>query len=877
MKTRFIYQNAAAFFIIAALVIAPLQPAFGEEVVEESVSEETPASDSTETPREDDTTEESSSSGTSDSFDAITHETNNDILDTETNTDETVADETEDTTIEDTSLITEEAESVAEDSSTPTSSPDGDPQPEIASTTSSGETIDGTGTTSPLEEFQSTTTNSLATTSIESTTDPATTSDIDTEASGTPEIVTGSAIALANILNLVNTNFVNSEGVIVFDNFFETLFGDFDLRAIYDSLAGFGCSLVACDHDGVTTNIVNDASIQNALLIEALTGRNTIEGGATSSISTGNAYAGLNLINVANTNVIDSNYLLVTMNAFQDVHGDIVFPSLSSFFNSIAGGTSVDALNIVNDASVVNNVNVSAQSGDNTMNGNDQSLTTTGNSNASTNVFNQLNTSLSGGQSVSILFRVHGEWAGEIFGAPPNLGWMEDGQGGIYLFDTSAGSGVSSDSLTVNATNTALIQNDIQVVALTGENAISGAETALISTGNAYAGANIVNVANATVVGRNWILAVINILGDFTGNIAFGRPDLWVGAQVDVPEKVSNDSLLTYKFTVINNGDAPASNVRLKDDYDERYLNIVDASVPYTQEGGDVIWNIGSLSPGMATEITYTARVQGASYGTDITNLISVLERETDNNARDNADTITVTTAHKSQNGEGIRISLSKNPDKAKEETIEAGVIQVERLTASTTLLDDIKEVNQKLVVTNTSDKTIRSVKIHDLLANPGGALITDDVWDLGDVLPYEEITIEYSVTFAPSAERGTYTLRTVVEGSNLREEQIGVNGHIILPEVMFTYLPTLTLPTSTTPLVLGATDTTLEYIEEDASYSILPFVIPTAHAATRIDHGLPMTNIPYRYSTYLFLLAIALSNLYYMVRRTRDGVNDDL
>ncbi len=80
------------------------------------------------------------------------------------------------------------------------------------------------------------------------------------------------------------------------------------------------------------------------------------------------------------------------------------------------------------------------------------------------------------------------------------------------------------------------------------------------------------------------------------------------------------------------------------------------------------------------------------------------------------------------------------------------------------------------------------------------------------------------------------------------------------------------------TPLVLGViqNQTTQGRIVEEPAHSILTLVIPTAYAATRIDHGLPMTNIPYRYSTYLFLLAIALSNLYYMVRRTRDDTTHE-
>src|SRR5690606_5105190 len=101
----------------------------------------------------------------------------------------------------------------------------------------------------------------------------------------------------------------------------------------------------------------NDAYIENNLLIEASSGGNLIEGGGSALIDTGDAYAGLNLINVANTNVVDSSYLLVTLNAFQGVNGDIVFPSLSEFFRSLRdSATSPRTVDIESNGSIENNL-----------------------------------------------------------------------------------------------------------------------------------------------------------------------------------------------------------------------------------------------------------------------------------------------------------------------------------------------------------------------------------------------------------------------------------------------------------------------------------------------------------------------------------------
>lgn len=48
--------------------------------------------------------------------------------------------------------------------------------------------------------------------------------------------------------------------------------------------------------------------------------------------------------------------------------------------------------------------------------------------------------------------------------------------------------------------------------------------------------------------------------------------------------------------------------------------------------------------------------------------------------------------------------------------------------------------------------------------------------------------------------------------------------------------------------------------------------LVPTTYAAVRTDHGLPMTNVPYRYSAYFFILAIIFSHVYRTYKRERDG-----
>lgn len=586
---------------------------------------------------------------------------------------------------------------------------------------------------------------------------------------GSTTIVSGQAVALANVLNLVNTNFVNSDGVVLFSNFFDTVLGAIDFRSYFDTVMDYGCSLISCQGHDVVVNVENDASIDNHISLVAQTGNNIITTATDANIQTGDAYAGVNLINIANTNLVDSNYLLVTLNAFKNVDGDVVFPSLSDFFGTLAqGGTAPEVIDIVNTATVNNNVFVDANSGDNQSTDNQSGLIQTGEAKTSSNVFNQLNSSLVGGQSVSIVFKVHGKWAGEIYGAPDDLGWSVGDDGSIYLFDVGQNS--QNGSLSLFGTSTSQIHNNVSVVALTGENAITDAETAVISTGNAYAGANIINVANANVIGRNWILAVINIFGDFNGNIAFGRPDLWVGGQVDIPKTIQNGSELTYNFTVINNGDSPATSVDFTSKVDGQYLEIIDASQPYVlNENADMQWKIATIPAGGAVEISYRARVRNSDEGRDIISTAVAVQRETDQNVSDNTETLTVTTSQKG-GGNGIRISLQSNSAMKvamDEKQITQVPLEVVRKIPETIMNGTANTVEEKLIVSNTTNETAHNVVLHDILSDPSGNLVRDEVWELGSVLAGEEIEIGYVITFNENAPFGTYTLGTTIQGSN--------------------------------------------------------------------------------------------------------------
>lgn len=682
-----------------------------------------------------------------------------------------------------------------------TTSPSTTTTPEATTTISSS--------TSPEYEYTGTTTPATSTT--------ATGTDATSTTGGGTSITTGNAVALANVLNLVNSNFINSSGVVVFKNFFDVLLDNFDLRDFYNSLLSPLCSLTGCSQKSVETNLTNTASTTNDIHVQAISGGNQIVDSGSSTITTGNAYAGVNLINVANTNVVDSNYLLVSMNAFADVNGDIVFPSLSHFFGSLDSGAPLSSATIANTSDVTNNVSLDADSGGNSASSTGTSTITTGESAAKGNVFNQLNSSLIGGQNISLLFRVQGNWAGQIFNAPDNIGWMEDGKGGLYLFDKTGmgGTHASTSSLSVHATNTASIHNNLNVLALTGTNAISGGSSATISTGKAYAGVNIINVANATIVGRNWIMAILNIFGNFNGNISFGQPDLFVAGQVDTTGKITDGSDLKYKITIINNGDAPSSQVVLRDRYDTAHLDIHDSSAAFTTNAdGGIEWKLPKLAPGQSAAISYSGRVKNAGYSTDITSTLDVTGHETDHNRKDNTDILTVTTEAARSGGRsgGIHLDLASehNSTAAAVASTSAAMLRdifkVERLVATSTIDTKAGKTTEYIKLTNASDATLHDVVFRDLLKDPEGMIISDELWRLGDVQPREEIDISYEINFKPTALPGRYVLESRAETTGGKEIIFPQNGTIMLTAHMSLVPLALSHPAFSTGMVLGAT-----------------------------------------------------------------------
>ncbi|OGF69726.1 hypothetical protein A3H65_02260 [Candidatus Giovannonibacteria bacterium RIFCSPLOWO2_02_FULL_45_14] len=620
--------------------------------------------------------------------------------------------------------------------------------------------------------------------------------------SGTALISTGDANASADVINIVNTTITDSDGWLGILNFFASYLGDLDLRTYgFSEACQDNCTILEGD---LTVSNNNTAYITNDIIVRSGTGDNSASGNLGDGIIlTGDANAAANVFNVANTNIIGSNYLFLILNNFGSWAGDLILPSKYEF-NCCTGEGDVIATNN-NTAEIANGVSADAGTGDNEANGNGSGLVVTGDANSVTNVVTQANTNIFGSDSVFIAFRFFGDWDGEVFSAPDGFSWMET-PGGLSIFGDSGASSTPSSSGDVNITNTnsANIQNNIRVLALTGQNKVNGNGGAgFISTGNANAAANVINVANTNVVGRNWILALVNVFGNWKGNIAFGRPNIWIGESLaNVPNSINPGYALEYKLTAINNGDTDATDVRIKNDFNRSFLRTGELNGGTMLDDDTIVWNLGAMKPKEVKIISYTMLVSDSfpPGGYIVSNESSASLLEPDASTADNFERTSV---------------LLYRPREANIMNYGLPDFKMTKTNNATTSVYAGGKVDYEIVLENNSSGRAYSANLEDKLYFEGDENPVDQKnWSLDTIYGDEEIKITYTLEIPKTAKPGTYTNKAKFSGKDEREvvryfvfAESSIEVLAPLPEPTPTPTPTEALPESE-PEVLGDTTT---------------------------------------------------------------------
>ncbi|HEY4502083.1 MAG TPA: peptidoglycan-binding domain-containing protein [Candidatus Paceibacterota bacterium] len=669
---------------------------------------------------------------------------------------------------------------------------------------------------------------------------------------GLATVVTGKAMAFANVINLINTNIFNSTGLLLFLNqIFSTGLDlrDYNLSYFFDGEAGSSptvnedtgeeqCTILTClNSSTLAVESGNTATVTNSVIVRADAGGNmaTTSDDGDAYIDTGDAYAAANVVNLVNTNIINSSYLLVSFNNFGDLDGDITLPGGSFFTDLFARGGSAPEMNsssygVYNDnfGTTTGTTTAGADTGTNTASttGEGSGIIATGDAYSQANEFTDLNKNYVGGTSAFFMFRVAGEWLGNVKSLPDGLGFYK-------MYDVAQKDGIVSTSTLVlvttedaldgaeeglqdpegtptancdeedgpinncfnssdfvaSSTNIAVVDNNIDVGANTGGNfAMTEDGTAHIITGDAYAIANVVNIINTNIVGRNWIFALFNVLGNWHGDISFGKSELALVAQAVAQGTVTPGSTVAYEFTITNNGDRDADDILLKADFDKSLLSFTDADGSATDSGRE--WRVPTVRRGESATFTYSANVGSIPAGTQVTVPLAASVLSDGANAMAQASftlaTLSVVSAPSGGGGGGgggskssSKIKASQNssvvsPTSSKNPEITV-VKEVTRIGTTTPTI-----VDYKVVITNNKKAgNLYDGKLSDVLFDPSGAVMYERAWDIGPMAAGEQITLTYSVEFATSTAPGTYRNVATITGKRLGS---GIEGKAFDP-----------------------------------------------------------------------------------------------
>lgn len=394
-------------------------------------------------------------------------------------------------------------------------------------------------------------------------------------------IVTGDSNTTASVINGVNTN-IDGVAVVEF-NVDDTHTGDIILAMPVAS----GCTATVCGVNGNLTagntgngvDSTNDASIDstntdntfqsnsadvvNDLVLVADAGHNEADynTGGNNSITTGDANVVATVGNFVNNNIAGvGEVLIAVVNIFGDLIGNIILPE-----STVAGGGTTTAANIgngsgstntsdisntnantttqTNVANIANNLDVTANTGDNSAENNTAGFSNGGNVVESgdaaidVNVINIANSNVYGDDTWWLVFvnDASGNWVGYIVGQPEGATmagsagteFIVGADGTIIAKNSGNGANSTNDAsvattntTTTTQTNTANVTNNITMVANTGTNSTSyntgGANS--IKTGDANVMANIMNFVNNNFVGGKVVVTIVNVFGNWLGS-----------------------------------------------------------------------------------------------------------------------------------------------------------------------------------------------------------------------------------------------------------------------------------------------------------------------------------------------------------------------
>jgi len=378
-----------------------------------------------------------------------------------------------------------------------------------------------------------------------------------------------------------------------------------------------------------TSTLDNSAEVNQEVVVDANTGDNEAEAEDLAAILTGDAVALALIQQILNTTLIDSQLIYQIFNIWPSFFGDLILPRQDQVAADNSGnsdpctncGGAITLLN--NDALINQNVEVTANSGGNSATG-EETWIETGDAYAAANVINLANSELSDVGWYLLLFNVAGVWSGQLFnwnseyealGLPTGQFALTDNQVADLTNSNqsdsendnhNSSSGFGNQS-TVEINNQTTLTQNVQVSANTGGNTAT-AEAALISTGNAISIANLFNLINSRIVNSSLYIGIINILGNWTGNVQLAYPELAVSIGGN-REAVPLGETVTYHVNYLNKGYDDADDAAISVNIPAGMEVISYSQAESGQRGSNsVSWNLGEVPEKHGGSLTVTLR-----------------------------------------------------------------------------------------------------------------------------------------------------------------------------------------------------------------------------------------------------------------------------
>ena len=661
---------------------------------------------------------------------------------------------------------------------------------------------------------------------------------------GEAKIITGDATAIANLINLLNTNVVGSNFQILILDVLASENGDIDLNAVWEQiLAGNYSGLRLYDGSDLANLqflISNDntATLENNVTVSASTGSNEIENSSQADINTGDAVAVANVNNIVNTNIVGSNFFFGIINIIGDYTGNLILPRQELFASNTQEGSLT--VNNQNSAAVDNNVLSASNTGQNLTTQSDQSTIITGDASAIANSTTVANLNLWLNNWFWFNINNLGGWSGFTYGWV-DPGAREEVEVGVNTFQVengTTGTALSNNeggetSSVISNINNAEIVNNIQVTADTGNNQANSIGGAVINTGNAWSAANLFNLINANIVGSNWFMGMVNVLGSWTGSVIFAYPDVAVSLNKNFDQAIPGD-IVTYTITYQNQGYEEAQDVEIKLSLPQGVSFESDNS-GFTFDGS--VWKVGGVSPSESKSFNLTAKInpdfsfdEQISFWSTIIPQVRASENQKAKEIVVTADVYTVDPeSNKNNNSSSVAAVIYETEGNS------GGVTQDQpklEITARNNVNDFVypgDTVTFEVTVKNTGLATANNIYLTQLLFNGAPEAFGTFEFDLGSLAAGEQGTLSFGLYLPDGGVIPEDDFRTVAYAVGLAPNgnQVRSNDSLTYFNVKYksVYIPEVEAADSTGE-VLGEESVCLTDQCADRDKDILPYVL---------------------------------------------------